>query len=207
MKLSIRKKIDFDWVNIMNFYKKNVTKESIVLEIGASTVQRTKELGKYCNKLIGIEYNIERKPKNFDNVEYFHGDWQKLTDVVQPGTIDIAIASHVIEHIPDDFAAINELYTVLKPGGVAFINTPNRKRLARRIIEVFTGERKFPYWEHIREYTETDFDSLLKKTLFKKYDILPVVFGLHGGKVYFYFEKVSKPFREFCNFWQVNLYK
>ena len=86
--------------------------------------------------------------------------WQKLTKFIPKESIDIVISSHTIEHIPDDLRAINEIYKVLKPGGRAIINTPNRKRLTRAIMEVFTGERKFPWWEHIREYTEDDFKDL-----------------------------------------------
>lgn len=119
----------------------------------------------------------------------------------------MAVSSHVLEHIPDDAKAINELYTILKPGGVALLNTPNRKRLVRAVIEIFTGEKKFPFWEHQREYTEDDLLCLLKASRFRKFQILPVVFGIHGGPIFWYLESAPRPFRKLANFWEIHLFK
>ncbi len=184
-----------------------MNKSSIVLEIGASSVDRTRELGKFCNKLIGVELFPQRLPKDYENIKYVCGDWQNLSEFVQADSIDIAISSHVIEHVPDDLKAINELYRVLKPGGVALFNTPNRKRIIRAIIEIFTGERKFPFWEHQREYTESDLLRLLNASSFKKFSVIPLVFGIHGGPVFFYFESVNRHFRKFANYWEIHLFK
>lgn len=40
------------------------------------------------------------------------------------GTIDLIFASHVLEHIRDDEAAIREIRRVLKPGGLAILPVP-----------------------------------------------------------------------------------
>lgn len=207
MKLRLSKNICVDWEHLLQSYKTFVNKDSIVLEIGASAKERTAELAKYCHKLIGVENFPERKPKDFENVEYLLGDWQNLSEFIQPETVDVAVASHVIEHIPDDLRAINELYAVLKPGGVAIINTPNRKRFVRAIIEVFTGDREFPYWEHVREYTENDVFELLNRSLFKNFKIVPVGFGIHGGPVFCFSESIPQRFRKFYNFLEIHLFK
>jgi 2-polyprenyl-3-methyl-5-hydroxy-6-metoxy-1,4-benzoquinol methylase len=39
---------------------------------------------------------------------------------------DIVISSEVIEHVPDPFKAMHELYRVLKPGGNLILTTPNK---------------------------------------------------------------------------------
>ena len=124
-------------------YKKFVNSSSLVLEVGASTTDRTRDLASICRRLIGIEYLPPRLPKSLGNITYKLGDWQHLTEIVKKETIDIVISSHVIEHIPDDKLALNETYKILKPGGIALINTPNRNRLVRKIIEIFTGKRVF----------------------------------------------------------------
>ncbi|MFA6185077.1 MAG: class I SAM-dependent methyltransferase [Candidatus Shapirobacteria bacterium] len=198
---------NYDWFHLMETYKNIVRPNFIVLEIGASTIDRTNEIAKYCQKLIGVEYLNERLLKNHNNIHYQLGDWQKLTKVIPQNSIDLAISSHTIEHIPNDIKALNKLYSVLKPNSYAILNTPNRKRLVRQIIELFTNERQFPYWEHIREYTEDDLIKLIKKTKFKEYKITPVCFGIHGGNIKFYLKKVPKHFRKFSNFWEIVLKK
>jgi SAM-dependent methyltransferase len=197
----------FDWKSLLESYQKYVTKESIVIEIGASNLERTKDLNKLCKELIGIEFMPSRLPKDFDNVKYFLGDWQNLSDFIEPESIDIVVSSHVLEHVPNDLRAINELYKILKPGGMALLNTPNRKRLPRAIIEKFTGKREFPFWEHQREYTDKDLICLLDKSKFAKFNILPIAFGIHGGKVFCYIEQVPKCAKKYANFWEIQLYK
>ncbi len=39
---------------------------------------------------------------------------------------DYAMLNEVLEHVPDDRAALAEVYRVLKPGGILFIFSPNR---------------------------------------------------------------------------------
>jgi len=43
-------------------------------------------------------------------------------------TIDIVIASHVLEHVPDDIALLREIHRVLKPDGIAVILVPINER-------------------------------------------------------------------------------
>jgi SAM-dependent methyltransferase len=42
-------------------------------------------------------------------------------------SFDLIICYHVLEHIPDDRAAMRELYRVLAPGGLCLIQTPFRE--------------------------------------------------------------------------------
>ncbi len=198
---------NYDWYSLLEAYTVYVSKEDTVLEIGASQVERTGELASYCAKVIGVELVPERTPAAFDNVNYISGDWQDLAGIVDESSIDVTLASHVIEHVPDDLRAINELYKVLKPGGVALLNTPNRKRLTRVVAEVFTGERRFPHWEHQREYTEKDLEALLCASLFRDWTIKPLVFGIHGGPIFIYLEHVPDRVRNYANYWEVHLFK
>ena len=41
------------------------------------------------------------------------------------GGFDRVIAAEVLEHIPDDMAAMAEIFRVLKPGGTAAITVPS----------------------------------------------------------------------------------
>lgn len=200
-------KINGDWESLFQSYRRFVKSSHTVLEIGASVVERTREISRHCARVIGVELMPDRKPEDFGNIHYVLGNWEKLTAAVAPESVDMAISSHVIEHVPDDLKAINELHRVLKPGGVAVLNTPNRKRLTRRIAELFAGERKFPYWEHQREYIEEDLRRLLAASAFKRYEIFPLVFGLHGGRFFCYLKKAPHCLRAMANYWEIHLFK
>ena len=50
-----------------------------------------------------------------------------ITDMDLPdGSFDLILCSHVLEHVPDDRAAMAELRRVLAPGGLALLLTPYR---------------------------------------------------------------------------------
>lgn len=196
-----------DWVSILNFYQEVVKKSDTVLEIGASYFPKTLDLSKYCKKVIGIELLPERLPKGFKNVEYRVGDWQTLTKSVEKNSIDVCVATHVIEHLQNDLKAINQLYAVLKSGGTALISTPNRKRLSKEILRIFTGNNNLSSDEHCREYTNEDLIKLFKKSYFKNFEIIPVGFGLIGGPILIYSNKVSNILSKYANYWEVHLFK
>ena len=45
------------------------------------------------------------------------------------GTFDCVIANHVLEHVDDDARALAEIHRVLKPGGMAILQTPYSRKL------------------------------------------------------------------------------
>ena len=198
----------YDWISLVEGVKKRAKKNSIVLEIGSSVPERTHMLVPYCRRIIGVEYFSDRIPKNFANVRYVHGDWQKLTRVISRNSVDVAVRNQVIEHVEKDVQALDELYAVLKPGGVALLSTPNRTRALQKISDLLKGrERTFPWGEHVREYTIEDAVSLVKKSRFRKYDIVPLVLGIHTGPFYCYLEKPPSFFARYANFLEFRLYK
>lgn len=193
-----------DWLHLRASFRQHVTSDSTVLEIGASNQARSDELAAMCREYIGVEYFPERLLPSAGNKSFRNGDWQKLTEVVSPNSVDLVIASHVIEHVPDDLLALEETFKVLKPGGIVLINTPNRRRLPRAIIETWTGPRKFPWWEHVREYVEADLVALIEKSPFRDYTIYPIALGLHASVVAC-LASVPNVMRGYANFWEVHL--
>ncbi len=203
----------YDWYHLLNTYQNIVSRNSTVVEIGSSTVHRTIDLSKYCRNLIGIEKLPERIPNGLsfsrNNVRIINSDWHKLSEVVPPNSVDVVVASHVIEHVKDDVGCLNETFKVLKQGGCLLFNTPNRKRLTRSIIELFAGEREFPYWEHMREYTRSDLEKLINNSKFSKNKtkIVGIVFGIHGMGIKFFIKKVPNFLDKFSNYWEILIQK
>ena len=76
-------------------------------------------------------------------------------------TFDRVIASEVLEHIPDDDAAIAELSRVLKPGGTIAVTVP--ARFAERLCWKLSEEYYAPIavGGHVRIYKESDLRSKL----------------------------------------------
>lgn len=70
---------------------------------------------------------------------------------------DMVLCNHVLEHVPDDTRAISELYRVVKPGGVAILQTPFSPILAQSFQDegINTDERRLRFYgqeDHVRVY-------------------------------------------------------
>lgn len=79
------------------------------------------------------------------------------------GTFDLIVCYHVLEHIPDDRAAMSELARVLTPGGLALIQVPQRQGVPTDEDPVASREeriRRFSQADHVRYYGEDFADRL-----------------------------------------------
>ena len=80
-----------------------------------------------------------------------------ITKVPLPdASYDIVMAHHVLEHIPDDRAAMREMFRLLKPGGVALLSVPINPTRPTYENPAITGkaERRahFSAHDHLRYY-------------------------------------------------------
>jgi SAM-dependent methyltransferase len=75
----------------------------------------------------------------------------------KPDLFEVIICCHVLEHIIDDVAAMRELRRVLKPGGLAFLQSPldYRRKVSFEDPNCRTPEaraRVFGQSDHVRIY-------------------------------------------------------
>lgn len=118
-------------------------------------------------------YKRFRKQKNLD---YLTTDlYSPLADVkadicklpFKDNSYDIIFCNHVLEHIEEDQKAMQELYRVLKPGGMGIFQIPQDLSL-KTTYEDFSitdpEERKkhFGQYDHVRIYGKDYFDKLRK---------------------------------------------
>lgn len=80
-------------------------------------------------------------------------------------SFDIIVAVHVLEHVPDDAAAIAEAYRVLKPGGLAVLQSaqhPNRETTDEYLGPLPESDRmaRFEGPDHMRLYGQDFADRL-----------------------------------------------
>ncbi|MFB9054487.1 class I SAM-dependent methyltransferase [Formosa undariae] len=80
-------------------------------------------------------------------------------------SFDIILCNHVLEHIPDDTKAMQELYRVLKPGGMGVLQIP--QDLSRTLTfedDSITDKKErakiFGQYDHVRIYGQDYFDKL-----------------------------------------------
>lgn len=85
----------------------------------------------------------------------------------EDNTYDVILCNHVLEHIPDDQKAMQELYRVLKPGGWGVFQIPQDLQRERTFEDDNIIDRKerakiFGQYDHVRIYGRDYFDKLRK---------------------------------------------
>ncbi len=80
-------------------------------------------------------------------------------------TYDVILCNHVLEHIPDDTKAMEELYRVLKPGGMGIFQIPQDLNRAQTfednsITDQNERARIFGQYDHVRIYGRDFFEKL-----------------------------------------------
>ena len=78
---------------------------------------------------------------------------------------DVVFCNHVLEHIPDDTKAMQELYRVLKPGGFGIFQIPQDLSREKTFEDDTITDKKerakiFGQYDHVRVYGRDYFDKL-----------------------------------------------
>ncbi|GGW72489.1 methyltransferase family protein [Winogradskyella epiphytica] len=83
----------------------------------------------------------------------------------EDNSYDIILCNHVLEHIPDDTKAMQELYRVMKPGGYGIFQIPQDMNRAETfednsITDKAERAKIFGQYDHVRVYGRDYFDKL-----------------------------------------------
>ena len=127
---------------IIKYFHKYLKLNSSIIEIGAGTAYVAQGL---LNSgydvsvgeihLSGLKFAQEKGIKNCYQFDLFSPPFEDEFDAI--GLFD------VIEHLDDDVRAINEVTTMLKPGGKIFITVPAHQWLWSRIDAVANHKRRY----------------------------------------------------------------
>jgi predicted SAM-dependent methyltransferase len=90
----------------------------------------------------------------------------------QDKTVDIVIANHILEHIPEDLTAMKEIHRVLKDDGVAILQVPYSTTLTHTIEDPFIDDPArqaalYGQKDHIRIYALNDYLQRLRQAGFR----------------------------------------
>ncbi len=98
-----------------------------------------------------------------------HYDITKIEE--SDNSFDLIICYHILEHIEDDQAAMDELYRVLKKGGSCIIQTPFKDGEIYEDDTIMIAEERLKYFgqeDHIRIYSV---DGLKKRLIQSGFDV------------------------------------
>ncbi len=123
-----------------------------LLELGCGEGRGVELLAPQAKSYLGLD----KIQGVIDTLKQKHPDYSFEQSVFPPikiadNTFDCIATFQVIEHIQDDIAFLQEIHRILKPGGTAFITTPNIKMTLSRNP-----------W-HTREYTADELKNLASK--------------------------------------------
>lgn len=78
-----------------------------------------------AEKVIGLDYNLRvLKQASAKGIASLQADLNRCIPLVE-SSIDVVIATDVLEHLVDPDTFVREMYRVLKPGGYILLDTPN----------------------------------------------------------------------------------
>ena len=121
-----------------------------ILEVGCGEGRGVELIMHHANRYTAIdkiEEVIQRLREKHPQGNFLSGNIPPFHGLVN-NAYDFVLSFQVIEHIRDDVAFLQEIHRVLKPGGKAYLTTPNR---------VMSLSRN-PW--HIREYTADELLNL-----------------------------------------------
>jgi SAM-dependent methyltransferase len=145
---------------------------------------------------IAPEHNLSSWLRSMAEVDYVSADFARddvdlkidLTMIPFPNsTFDAIICNHVLEHIPNDRAAMAELFRVLKPNGWAMLHVPISLSLTATyedfsITDPIGRERAFGQNDHVRIYAMDYVDRLKQAGLAVELFYWRRNYGDYGGK-------------------------
>jgi SAM-dependent methyltransferase len=123
--------------------------------------------------------SVLRKLRKLSNLKYTTTDFESnradkrhdITNIQEPdNSYDLIICYHVLEHITDDAKAMQELFRILKPGGIALLQVPLKEGNTYEDALVTSREERLKHFgqdDHVRIYGAEDFPSRLKQAGFK----------------------------------------
>jgi ubiquinone/menaquinone biosynthesis C-methylase UbiE len=100
-----------------------------VLNVGGSAGAIDNFLADYARRVVGTDIDDNaikhaQRAFNKENLDFRVADALNLP--FDDASFDIVLCSHVYEHVPDPVQMFDEIYRVLRPGGICYFSAGNR---------------------------------------------------------------------------------
>ena len=152
--------------NEISFLDKLLLPNMKLLDIGCGTMAITKKYKEESIELWGVEPDKEAGKIGSDRANKFFIDiFENVQDKIPNNYFDVIFAFHVIEHIQDPIAFIEQLNKKIKVGGMLIIATPDFDcAMARKYKDKF---RLLHDPTHISLFSNDSLTSLINENGFK----------------------------------------
>ena len=166
------------WLYLQNetdFFQSELDSDSPVTQNKRIKLRKDAETSSALKVLhFAPEQEFYKRFKKQTNIEYTTTDLlSPLADVkadicnlpFEDNAYDIIFCNHVLEHIPNDTKAMQELFRVLKPGGMGIFQIPQDLSRASTFTDDTIVDQKerskiFGQYDHVRVYGRDYFEKL-----------------------------------------------
>jgi 2-polyprenyl-3-methyl-5-hydroxy-6-metoxy-1,4-benzoquinol methylase len=151
------------------FLCKYIDEKSSVIDIGCGVGRWCKVASKYAKNVVGIDYDaslisIANRENKAENIEFIVGD---VTKDLQNRKFDLALLTHVIEHIETPDILLNELKNIADK---IIVEVPD---FAQDPLNFMRLKHNLPFYsdgDHVREYTLEILKNQVERTGWKIID-------------------------------------
>jgi SAM-dependent methyltransferase len=134
--------------------------ERTVCDIGCGSGSNLELLQTAGFHVTGIEPDAKARALAMKIANVFDGTAERLPPQVQEQSYDAVLMSHVLEHCIDPHAALKNVCSILKPGGIAVIEVPNNA--SKGFAKFRTNWPWSDIPRHINFFTERSLSALLR---------------------------------------------
>jgi SAM-dependent methyltransferase len=133
---------------------------AVVLDMACGEGYGSEVLARAAASVVGVDGNPEahEHAKLRYTAPNLTFEWGAVETFGEPDSYDAVVFLQTIEHVIDPPAVLAHFRDILKPGGVAYVSTPNVLKLAP------AGQAKSDNPWHLREYRAGEFEALCRGT-------------------------------------------
>lgn len=148
-----------------------------LLDLGCGDGTNLTWLNEFAESLYGSDYNalrLARARARMPNARLFMGNI--LDYPVVDDFFDVVFFNHVIEHIPDDRAALETAYRILAPGGLLVLGAPNEGSWWWQLAYKRAPEIRRTT-DHVHFYTAETIGRKMEQAGFKVFEVKHLGWG------------------------------
>ena len=154
----------------------NIPRESLTLDVGCGVGSNLNLLKALGLRAIGCDRSLDNlllaKMKFF--LPFINGDLENLP--IRSSSVQLVIATDVLEHLENDIAGVRELYRILGLNGHLILTVPAFQSL-RGTQDIVTGHwRRYRRQEILEKLSKAGFDTL-KSSYFNFFLFFPILIG------------------------------